>query len=121
MIHISIIPQQLIYIYNIKDKVHNGYIFARVSYGIYGPPQEGRITHDSLVQQLAPYVYRPSNNTLGLWKYGSLPINLTLVVNGFGVTHLGEEYYLHLKASLENKYKVTTDWKGKLYIGISLQ
>ena len=31
------------------------------------------------------------------------------------------EHDLHLKASLEDKYKVTTYWEGKLYIGIALK
>ena len=28
---------------------------------------------------------------------------------------------LHLKAALEDTYKVTTKWEGKLYIGIALK
>ena len=27
----------------------------------------------------------------------------------------------HLKEALQDKYKVTTDWEGKLYIGIALK
>ena len=33
----------------------------------------------------------------------------------------GKEHELHLKAALESKYRVTTDWEGKLYIGIALK
>ena len=36
MIQISIIPQGFIYKYNIKEKVHNEYIFAQASKGMYG-------------------------------------------------------------------------------------
>ena len=32
-----------------------------------------------------------------------------------------KEHALHLKASLEDKYEVTTNWEGKLYIGIALK
>ena len=35
--------------------------------------------------------------------------------------HTGKEHVLHLKSYLEDKYKVNTDWEGKLYTGISLQ
>ena len=39
----------------------------------------------------------------------------------FGVKYSGKDHALYLKASLETKYKVTTDWEGKLYIGIALK
>ena len=42
------------------------------------------------------------------------PINFTLVVDNFGVKYSVKEHALRLKASLETKYKVTTDWEGKL-------
>ena len=35
--------------------------------------------------------------------------------------HSVKEHALYLKAALEYKYKVTTDWEGNFYIGISLQ
>ena len=38
-----------------------------------------------------------------------------------GVKYLGKEHSLNLKAALEDKYKVTTYWEGKLYIGIALK
>ena len=44
-----------------------------------------------------------------------------MVVYDFGVKYSGKERALHLKAELDDKYKVTTDWKGKLYIGIALK
>ena len=70
---------------------------------MYGLPQAGRIKDDALVQNLEPYGYHPSNNTLGLWTYDSRPINFTLVVNDFEVKYLGEEHCLHLKSAPEDK------------------
>ena len=58
---------------------------------------------------------------MGLWAYGSLPINFTLLVDDFGAKYLGKEHALHLKSALEDKTKVTTDWERKLYIGIALK
>ena len=37
------------------------------------------------------------------------------------VKYSGKEHALHLKSALEYKYKVNTDWEGKLYIGIALK
>ena len=59
MIQISMIPQEFVDKYNLKDKAHNGYISARVTKGVHGLPQAGRISHDALVQHLEPYGYRP--------------------------------------------------------------
>ena len=44
-----------------------------------------------------------------------------MVVDDFGVKYSGKEHAIHLKASLETIYKVTTDWEGKFYIGIALK
>ena len=41
MIKISMIPQEFIDKYNLEDKVHNGYIFSRVTKGVYGLPKAG--------------------------------------------------------------------------------
>ena len=88
---------------------------------MYGIPQAGQIVHDALVKHIDPYGYHNSNKTCGLWKHNSQPINFTLVVDNFRVKSSGKEYALHLKAALEYKYKETTDWEVKLYIGIALK
>ena len=54
-IHISMIPKEFVIVYNLQEKVQNGYIFARVTNGMYGLPQEGQITNYTLLQHLAPY------------------------------------------------------------------
>ena len=38
MIHIYMIPSEFMIAYNIKDKVHNGYIFSWVTKGMYRIP-----------------------------------------------------------------------------------
>ena len=55
MIQISVIPQEFVDKYNIKDKGHNIYIFIRATKGICGIPQAIQITHDALVQHLEIY------------------------------------------------------------------
>ena len=88
---------------------------------MYGFPQTGWVVHYTRVKHLEPYGYYPSRKKLGLWKHNSQPINLFLVVDDFGVKYSGKGHALNLKAELEDKYKVTLDWKGKLYIGIALK
>ena len=48
------------------------------------------------------------------------PIQFTLVVDDFGITYEVEEHALHLKKAHKGDYKVTTDWTGARYIGITL-
>jgi len=43
-----------------------------------------------------------------------------LVVDDFGIKYVGEEHANHLKATLEEHYKLTCDWTGTRYIGITL-
>ena len=88
---------------------------------MYGNPQSGQRAHDALVKNLEPHGYHPSSNPPGLWKHNSRPIKFTLVVDDFGVKYSWEWHALHLKESLETKYKVNTYWEGKLYTGIALK
>ncbi len=57
----------------------------------------------------------------GLWKHDTQPIQFTLVVNDFGVKYVGEEHAHHLKNTLEEHYKLTCNWTGTQYIGITLE
>ena len=61
MIQISMISQEFVDKYNLTEKSHNGYIYARVTKGMYGLHQAGRIVHDALVKNLEPYGYHPSS------------------------------------------------------------
>ena len=56
----------------------------------------------------------------GLWKHDWCPIQFTLVADDFGVKYVGKEHALHLQQTLEEHYKVTNDWTGSRYIGITI-
>ena len=64
MIYITMIPQGFVDKYNLQEKSHNVYIYARVNNGMYGLLQSGHMIHDSLVKHLEPYGYHPSSKTL---------------------------------------------------------
>ena len=42
------------------------------------------------------------------------------MVDKFGVKYVGKEHAFHLKQALEENYKVTIEWDGTRYIGITL-
>jgi len=57
-----------------------------------------------------------------LWYHVSRPISFTLVVDDFGVKFVGKEHADHLIASIKSTYKkLTEDWMGSLYCGITLE
>ena len=85
------IPQEFVEKYNLQEKAHNGYIYARVTKGIYGPPpQSGQIEHCALVKYLEPYGYHPSRKNLGLWTHNSRKTNFTLLVDNFVLKYSGK-------------------------------
>ena len=43
------------------------------------------------------------------------------MVDDFGVKYSGKEHALQLKVAPKKKYRVITDWEGKLYIGIAIK
>ena len=87
---------------------------------MYGLPQAGLLANELLEKRLNKNGYKQSKLVPGLWKHDWRPIQFTLVGDDFGVKYVGKEHALHLKATLEEHYKVTNDWEGKRYIGITL-
>ena len=55
MIYISMIRQEIVEKYNPPEKVHNVYIYARVSTGMYGLPKAGLKANYGLVKHLETY------------------------------------------------------------------
>jgi hypothetical protein len=87
---------------------------------MYSLPQAGIITNQRLEKHLAKYGYKPTYLTPGLWRHESRPITFSLVVDDFGVKHVGDEHARHLITSLEHLYTVSSDWTGSLYCSLTL-
>jgi hypothetical protein len=49
------------------------------------------------------------------------PLTLTLVVDDFGVKFVNKDDVDHLISSISTTYKLTKDWTGDLYCGITLE
>ena len=89
--------------------------------GIYGLPQARLLANQRLTTHLAKYAYAPTRHTPGPWRKKHRPVTFSLVVDNFRVKYEGRENAQHLISALEDVYKVTTDWDGELYIGITLK
>ena len=85
---IDIIPDKIINLYNLHEKVHNGFIYMEIVRGMYGLPQAGILANQLLRKRLNPHGYFEVPHTPGLWKHESLPVQFTLVVEDFGVKYI---------------------------------
>ena len=119
-ISVKMIPKEIMDLYDLWDKVVDGYIYFRIEKGMYGLPQAGRIAEEELVAHLAPYGYSPVKHTPGLWTHSERPVVFVLVVDDFGVQYVGKEHAEHLMSALKKKYPIVEDWKGERFCGIKL-
>ena len=121
-IPIKLIPEEIMTLYNLQDRIHKGYVYVEIRKGMYGLPQAGRIANDKLVPILDAAGYHQSQHTPGLFKHETRPLAFCLVVDDFGVKYVGREHVDHLIHTLEKaNYKITTDWAGTTFCGLTLQ
>jgi hypothetical protein len=118
---LALIPDGIIAQYNLLDIVHDGYIYIEIRKGMPGLKQAGHIASDCLTTQLAKFGYSPVARTPSLWKYATLPVMFSLVVDDFGVKYTGDASARHLIAALQQMYKISIDWDGGLYLGLTLK
>jgi hypothetical protein len=119
-ISMALLPDKMIRQYNLHDIAQDGYGLIELRKGMYGLPQAGILANKRLTKHLATFGYYPTNQTPRLWRHKTRPINFSLVVDDFGVKHVGRRHAEHLVAALEALYPVTTDWKGQLHCGLTL-
>ncbi|KAL7475369.1 hypothetical protein ACHAW6_001287 [Cyclotella cf. meneghiniana] len=87
---------------------------------MYGLLQAGLLANELLENQLNTHGYYQSKLVPGLWTHEWHSIQFTLVVNNFGVKHVGDEHLQHLLQALREHFLVTTDQTGSHCIGIML-
>ena len=85
---IGLIPERFMKLYNLHEKIKNGYIYMRIERGMYGLPQAGILANKHLCKNLEPHGYYEATHTPGLWLHKTLPIKFTLVVDDFGVEYV---------------------------------
>jgi hypothetical protein len=106
--------------YNLTPMIENGFVYVEIRRGMYGLPQAGKIANDQLIKFMKPHGYAPVPLTHGLWKHNKRDIVFTLVVDDFGVKYTSRTDAEHLITTLEKYYKVSTDWEGTRYCGLTL-
>ena len=120
-IKMSEIPQDIIGQYGLREKAVNGKVLVEIRKGMYGLKQAGRIANNQLKEHIKAYGYVPCRYTPGLFTHTSRKIFSALCVDDFGVKYTDKAEAQHLLTCLEKLYKCTTDWEGKLYLGMTLK
>ena len=88
--------------------------------GMPGLKQAGKVANDRLITHLRKYGYAPCERTPALWKHSTRPVTFTLCVDDFGIEYEVTENVEHLLRALRDMYTITVDWKGALYVGITI-
>ena len=74
-----------------------------------GLKQAGRIANNRLNIQLAKFGYSPFVQNPSLWKHATKDICFFLVVDNFGVKHVGKDLADHLIQALKKLYTISID------------
>ena len=114
------IPQEFIKEYDLTQAVQKGWIYFEILRGCYVLTQSGRLANDLLRTHLEKAGYYEAATTPGLWSHKWRPIQYILLVDDFGIKYVGKERALHLFKTLEQNYKITTDWEGTNFSEIDL-
>ena len=114
------IPQDIIDQYGMTAKAVNGKVLVEIRKGMYNLKQAGRIANYRLKLHLKSSGYVPCKYTPGLFTHISRKISFVLCVDDFGVKYTNKADAQHLLTCLEQLYKCTTYWEGKLFLGMTL-
>jgi hypothetical protein len=119
--HINDIPDEIITVYNLRDIVHENYVYSEINKGMYGLPQAGKLANNLLDERLGKKGYNQSRNTLGLWSNATTGTNFALIADDFGVKYTARPQAQHLIKCLQADYEdISIHWEGKLFAGITL-
>ena len=106
--------------YHLLQHAKDGMVHIEMRKAVYGLPQAGILANKKLCRMLEPHGYHEHDNTPGLWSHKTRPISFTLVVDDFGVKFVRHKHADHLIRCPQTTYKLTEDWTGSLYCGITL-
>eukprot|EP00804_Cyclotella_cryptica_P003430 CCRYP_002088-RA/>CCRYP_002088-RA protein AED:0.24 eAED:0.23 QI:0/0/0/1/1/1/2/0/894 len=120
-VRLADIPAEIIELYNLDQLASpDGWIYVRVTRGMYGLPQSGSLGHDLLEQRLNNEGNFQSRIAPGLWKHKTRNIQYVLVVDNFGIKYVKQQDIDHLINSLKKYYDISVDMEGKEYVKIEL-
>jgi hypothetical protein len=118
-IPLKYLPEDIMIRYNLSEKIHQNYIYCKIKKGMYGLKQAAILAYNHLKQNLAPYGYEPIPHTDGLWRHKTRKITFCLCVDDFGIKYFNKQDVDHLISALQTNYKLSTDWSGANFCGLT--
>ena len=106
--------------FNLRPLAYKNNVMVKITKGMYGLAQAGRLAQDRMVPHLAKHGYLQSTETPMLFKHATRPIAFTLIVDDFGIKYTDRADAEHLHAALRELYVITVDWSGDQYIGLHI-
>ena len=103
---------------NFMDKF--GYVYFKIIKGMYGLKQAAILAYSQLKTNLEHHGYFPIPQTVGMWRHKTRKTKFCLCVDDFGIQYHSQADADHLIQALQNFYKITIDWSGKHYCGLTL-
>ena len=113
---LSILPDDIISHYNLRNKAQNGFVYIEIRKGMYGLPQAGILANKLLKERLALDGYTEQQHTPGLFRHNTRPVWFNLTVDDFGIKYIGENNLDHLFHTLRKYYEIVEDRSGSLYV-----
>jgi len=89
-IKIDVIPQEFINEYRLMDFVLNGWVYFKISKGMYGLKQAGKLANDILQEPLEAHGYYECPIIPGLCRHTWQPVTFVLIVDNFEVEYIGK-------------------------------
>lgn len=120
-IKLSNMSQEIIDEYELMKRVHHGWLCIGIHRGACGLAQAGMLSHIELTKRLRTAGYFESQHAPGLWKHRWRSVLIALIVDDFGIEHVGKEHTNHLIETLRQHYEVAEDWQGAKFLDIDLQ
>jgi hypothetical protein len=88
-IRIEDLPEEIITEYKLDEiATPDGWVYIRITKGMYGLPQSGAIANELLEKRLNAEGYFQSKIVPGFWKHRSRDLQFVLVVDDFGIKYL---------------------------------
>ena len=88
---------------------------------MYGLKQAAILAYQQLEKILQPFGYFPEPHTVGIWAHKTRQTKFCLCVDDFGIKTFSTEDANHLLDALKSFYKISEDWTGNHYCGLTME
>ena len=121
-VQLKYFPEDIIKRYNLHQvSDNNKYVYIRIKRGMYGLKQAALLAYNNLIKNLKQDGYYPIPHTDSYWRHEKYPTIFCLCVDDFGVKYFCKSELNHLINSLLKNYKISTDYSGNNYCGLTIE